>query len=331
MAPISSCPNDATWRKLVLGQVSNVEAKGLREHLGACLRCEARVQALKAEDTLSALPREQAAEGQPRSAASGAARQNGSIIDEEVRHRFESAWQQGQPRPIEQFLPSEQQPNYLPTLEELVLIEMELAWKTRSASAAASRPALVEAYLVRFPLLNQPARLWPLLRQEYRLRQRWGDKPTTEEYRARFPNLVTDCREIEAATLDSPAAHLEQLAAQCQQRASKEPSPDNPGATLMDSGDDPIHFLAPPQGPDELGRLGHFRVLEVLGRGGMGIVFRAEDTQLKRLVALKTMRPSVAARPSEHARFLREAQVAASVSHDHIVAIGVPGPLAGGA
>lgn len=85
--------------------------------------------------------------------------------------------------------------------------------------------------------------------------------------------------------------------------------------------DEPLDFLAPPQGPDEIGRLGPYRVLKVLGRGGMGVVFLAEDPQLKRAIALKTMRPSVAARPGHRQRFLREAQAAARLESDFIVPI----------
>jgi WD40 repeat protein/tRNA A-37 threonylcarbamoyl transferase component Bud32 len=79
--------------------------------------------------------------------------------------------------------------------------------------------------------------------------------------------------------------------------------------------------LAPPQAPDELGRLAHFRVLKVLGQGGMGVVFLTEDTLLQRTVALKTMKPERAAEPRHRQRFLREARAAAKVEHDHIVPI----------
>jgi serine/threonine protein kinase len=95
-----------------------------------------------------------------------------------------------------------------------------------------------------------------------------------------------------------------------------------PGAS--DEGDAPcedLSFLAPPERPDEIGRLGGYRVLEVLGVGGMGIVFRAEDPRLERLVALKAMRPAVAASRSAKDRFLREAKATAAIDHDNIVTI----------
>jgi serine/threonine protein kinase len=80
-------------------------------------------------------------------------------------------------------------------------------------------------------------------------------------------------------------------------------------------------FLAPPEAPDEIGRLGPYRVLEVVGSGGMGVVYRAEDIHLQRLVALKVMLPALAASPVARERFLREARAAAGIQHDHIVPI----------
>jgi predicted Ser/Thr protein kinase len=80
-------------------------------------------------------------------------------------------------------------------------------------------------------------------------------------------------------------------------------------------------FLAPPQGPGEVGRLGGYAVLKVLGMGGMGVVFRARDPQLARPVALKAMLPALATSPAARERFLREARAAAAVKHDHVVTI----------
>jgi eukaryotic-like serine/threonine-protein kinase len=79
--------------------------------------------------------------------------------------------------------------------------------------------------------------------------------------------------------------------------------------------------LGPPQQPDEIGRLGGYRVLKELGRGGMGAVYQADDPKLKRLVALKVMLPRLAADASARRRFLREAQAMAAVHHDHVVTI----------
>jgi serine/threonine protein kinase/formylglycine-generating enzyme required for sulfatase activity len=82
-----------------------------------------------------------------------------------------------------------------------------------------------------------------------------------------------------------------------------------------------LAFLAPKQRPNELGRLGSYRVLKVLGSGGMGVVLQAEDPALKRLVALKVMRPELAAKETNRQRFVREARATAAVEHAHIVPI----------
>jgi len=71
----------------------------------------------------------------------------------------------------------------------------------------------------------------------------------------------------------------------------------------------------------EIKQVGSYRILRTLGAGGMGMVFQAEDVQLKRLVALKVMKPALAANELALRRFLREARAAAAVKHDHIVTI----------
>ena len=73
--------------------------------------------------------------------------------------------------------------------------------------------------------------------------------------------------------------------------------------------------------PGDLGVLGQYRVLKLIGKGGMGLVFLAEDPQLQRLVALKVMLPHVAKNLSAHRRFLREARVTANIRSDHILTI----------
>jgi len=62
-------------------------------------------------------------------------------------------------------------------------------------------------------------------------------------------------------------------------------------------------------------------VLKVLGTGGMGVVFHAVDLHLRRPVALKVMRPSLAASAEFHRRFLREARLAAAIDHEHVVTV----------
>jgi tetratricopeptide (TPR) repeat protein/tRNA A-37 threonylcarbamoyl transferase component Bud32 len=79
--------------------------------------------------------------------------------------------------------------------------------------------------------------------------------------------------------------------------------------------------LAPPQGADEIGRLGIYRVLRLLGAGGMGAVFAAEDTNLRRKVALKVMKLDLVDDEQARKRFLREARAMAAVQHDRIIAV----------
>jgi eukaryotic-like serine/threonine-protein kinase len=80
-------------------------------------------------------------------------------------------------------------------------------------------------------------------------------------------------------------------------------------------------LLAPAHGPHELGRLGIYRVLSVLGKGGMGLVLEAEDTLLKRPVALKVILPHLLQQQEARERFQREARAVAALQSDHIIPI----------
>jgi eukaryotic-like serine/threonine-protein kinase len=87
--------------------------------------------------------------------------------------------------------------------------------------------------------------------------------------------------------------------------------------------------LGPPQDPDEIGRLGSYRVLRELGSGGMGTVYEAEDVQLQRRVALKVINPCLAASPAARQALLREARAIATLEHEHVVTVHQAGEVEG--
>jgi eukaryotic-like serine/threonine-protein kinase len=97
----------------------------------------------------------------------------------------------------------------------------------------------------------------------------------------------------------------------------------------MSAGVDKFDCIEPAQRPDEMGRLGPYRVLSTLGRGGMGQVFRAEDTTLERIVALKVMRKRYATSATSRARFIAEARSMAAVKHDNVVTVYAVGEYTG--
>ncbi|MDP1798195.1 MAG: serine/threonine-protein kinase, partial [Planctomycetaceae bacterium] len=96
------------------------------------------------------------------------------------------------------------------------------------------------------------------------------------------------------------------------------------GATASSSPDDEavsLEFLEPSTKPGSRGRLAHYEVLEVLGRGAFGIVLKAFDEKLHRMVAIKVLNPELAATSPPRKRFLREAQSSAKIRHENIVSI----------
>ena len=80
--------------------------------------------------------------------------------------------------------------------------------------------------------------------------------------------------------------------------------------------------MAPPNGASRLGtRFGPYELRSLIGMGGMGEVYRAYDTVKERMVAVKLLRPEVAADPSFQARFRRESRVAARLQEPHVIPV----------
>ena len=83
-----------------------------------------------------------------------------------------------------------------------------------------------------------------------------------------------------------------------------------------------MRFCSRPWRIDEIGRLGPYRVLRLLGMGGMGMVFLAEDLSLQRPVALKVMRPEfIKNKEKDESRFLREARAMAAIKHPRLATL----------
>jgi tricorn protease-like protein len=94
-----------------------------------------------------------------------------------------------------------------------------------------------------------------------------------------------------------------------------------PMSAVAAADDVSLSFLAPPDEPGYLGKLGKFEVASVIGRGGMGVVLRAFDPCLQRYVAIKVLDPELAKDEIARKRFCREIRAAAAVTHENVVAV----------
>jgi tRNA A-37 threonylcarbamoyl transferase component Bud32 len=199
-------------------------------------------------------------------------------------------------------------PGALARRVDQVCDRFEAAWK--AAGCMEQRPR-IEDYVRDVPEPEHSALLRELLVLEMAQRGRAGETLRLEDYQARFPTLEPQW-----------LASVRQEGCSAEPAASGEWTNPPPAVTPpADCTQEVYEFLAPPQEPGELGRLGPYRVVQVLGVGGMGVVFQAEDLQLKRRVALKVMRPGVLASALARQRFLREAQTCAAIDHEHIVTL----------
>jgi tetratricopeptide (TPR) repeat protein/tRNA A-37 threonylcarbamoyl transferase component Bud32 len=289
------------------------------------------------------------------------------LVDETLRKRFETAWVRGRPEPIEQFLPGTDDPSYLTTLETLVFIELECAWKSWSRmrqeadtailDQTETQPARVETYLERFEPLNRPDVVLRLVRRECSVRRLFGDEVSIDEYRRRFPDLPL------ADELFAPEPLGETQPREQSQHAGGRASStdgstlptaqtaevDRPAMRVADTVDLPVSDIrmaetVAPGGAGVTGDVsgiggtrgfGNYELLGEIGKGGMGIVYRARQRTADRVVALKVIRRDKLetlprdTQASAVDRFWHEAQAAAQLEHDNIVTVYEVGEVEG--
>jgi serine/threonine protein kinase len=166
----------------------------------------------------------------------------------------------------------------------------------------------------------QPERaelLRQLLRVELFYRRRDGERPVPDEYCCRFPQHAELIRGVFAEPEPCGFREMPIPSAAGQHAPGVDSQPTGPNAPAAAAALDPSGPAAAGQFPDIPGH----EVFSVLGVGGMGIVYRARNKQLDRLVALKMITTGGAASPEQRARFLTEAQAVARLHHANIVQI----------
>jgi Tol biopolymer transport system component len=209
---------------------------------------------------------------------------------------FSALWQQGRPPDLSTFLAragslSPEQ------LMDVLYVDQQQRW------LRGERPP-AEAYLQIFrSFYDEDEYAVDLLYGEYRLRRELGEAPTAGEYTRRFPDLAGQLRlqvgMHEALYPPAPAADTIRPGG-----SAEAPPPAAAGSPLSDSSSVP-----------------GYRLEQVLGQGGMGVVYRAHDEWLKRAVALKMLHAAGAAEEADRARFRAEAEAAARLQHPHIVQV----------
>lgn len=245
---------------------------------------------------------------------------------------FESAWKSGERPFVDDVLSDFPQTAHVQLLDELLPIE--IAWRLKSGETPSA-----DSYLFRFPQLD-PARLETLLGSESTIDSEDGgtlaitDSELLGEFDSEvfdagasslsFDKLVAEAAEL-LRKLDGlglvDARHPLQLLVDSQQPLDQV-SPTEMVALLGEKGlltRWQVDRLTKKSAPESL-VLGDYVLLDPLGKGGMGIVYRARHRRMDRLVALKTLTDRATESDDSVQRFQREVRAAARLSHPNIVA-----------
>src|SRR5262249_41665227 len=188
----------------------------------------------------------------------------------------------------------------LSRLLDEVCDRFEAAWKAahpRSGSPAGARP-LIEEYLADIPGPQRLTLLRELILLEVDYRRRADGRPCLEDYLARFPELDAAWLGEALALPATPVRPQADGTAVCPTQQTTPPSGQSDGEPQ----------LVPPT-------VGGYRILRLLGGGGMGTVYEAEEVVTGRHVALKFLAPELADSPEAIARFRAEGQLASGISH----------------
>jgi eukaryotic-like serine/threonine-protein kinase len=231
--------------------------------------------------------------------------------------RFVVAWQRGESPTIEDYLPTDQAQRHA-VLVELVHVDLE-------RRLARDESVQVEEYLVKFPELAEDCAVAiDLIASEFRLRKRRDPCVTIPIFAQRFPQYRDELpQHLAGPPRPRRRSPIHLNCPHC--RSPIEFVTDGPDEEIIcpSCGSsfrvDPYHSQTWNKG--KLPQLGKFELIEAMGRGAFGTVYRARDTQLQRMVAVKVPRSGRLATDEDEARFVREARNAAQLQHAGIVPV----------